>query len=285
MTSFGPLVSTEWLADRLGEADVKVIDGSWRMPGSPPARNDYLERHIAGAVFFDIDAIADQETSLPHMLPSAEAFADAVGALGISDRDRIVVYDDQGLFSAPRVWRTFRIMGQNQVAVLDGGLKKWLAEGRPLVSGETAPAPALYRATRQPDLVASATDVKRVLVALDAVVVDTRSAARFRGEEPEPRPGLRSGHMPGALNTPSSLFSNSDGTVKSPEEIAAIFRDAGLDLNKRIVTSCGSGVSAATASLALEILGCENHALYDGSWAEWGDEANHDEEFPVIAAM
>lgn len=279
----GPLVSTQWLADNL--AGVKIIDGSWRMPGSPPAREDYDRRHIPGAVLFDIDEIADRRSPLPHMLPAPEEFAKAVGAMGIANDDAVVVYDDQGLFSAARVWWTFRAMGHDKVAVLDGGLPKWEVEGRPVTAEKPDPRSANYCAELQSDWVRNADDVRAALQSRAASVADARPAARFLGEMPEPREGLRSGHMPGACSVPHSALFNEDGTMRGAEEIRAIFEKAGVDLEKPVLTTCGSGVTAAVLSLALELAGHRRHGLYDGSWVEWGDARNAEKDYPVIAGQ
>jgi len=283
MSEFGPLVSAQWLAANLKKPDVKIIDGSWRMPGKPPARADYATRHIESAVFFDIDEIADQRSALPHMLPGASEFETAAGALGVSNEDRVVVYDDQGIFSAARVWWTFRAMGHRSVAVLDGGLPKWLDEGGSVTDAKTTTVQADYQAQQQPHMVCDAGDVRAALAACDAAIVDARPAARFFGEAPEPRQSLRSGHMPGACSTPADALLNSDGTMRPPEEIAALFSAAGADLEMPMITTCGSGVTAAVLCLALETIGHDRHSLYDGSWTEWGDEGNAERDFPVSA--
>lgn len=284
MTPFRPLVSTEWLAARLNDDDVKVIDGSWRLPGSEPARKDYEKRHIQGAVFFDIDAIADRQSHLPHMLPSPETFASAIGALGVSNKDKVVIYDDAGCFSAARVWWTFRAMGHDRVAVLDGGLPKWLTENRPVTDVIPSPAPVSYEASLQQERVTNASDVRARLNDKSSLILDARPAARFRGETPEPRQGLRSGHMPGATNIPHIAVLNDDQIFLDEQKLAALFADAGVTPEKQIVTSCGSGVTAAVLSLALELVGHRDHKLYDGSWAEWGDSRHGAKEFPVVAA-
>ncbi|HXI86066.1 MAG TPA: sulfurtransferase, partial [Parvularculaceae bacterium] len=213
-----PLVSTEWLAAHLGEKDLAIIDGSWRLPGSGHAIDDYKKRHIADAVFFDIDAVADKSTDLPHMLPSPETFSKAVGAMGISREARVVVYDDQGLFSAARVWWTFKAMGHEKVAVLNGGLKKWLAENRPVTDEVSKPKAAAYRAARVSARVADAAALRDALKE-GACVLDARPAGRFDGKDPEPRPGLRCGHMPGASNVPAGSLIAPDGTMKPREEL------------------------------------------------------------------
>ncbi|WP_375205873.1 3-mercaptopyruvate sulfurtransferase [Hyphococcus sp.] len=279
--TFGPLVSTQWLADHLGEKDVKIVDGSWRMPGQGAAIDNYNEQHIPGAVFFDIDAIADRQTDLPHMLPAPAQFATAMEALGIADTDRVVVYDEKGLFSAARVWWTFRMMGHEKVAVLDGGLPRWLAENRPVTAEKTIPVQTTYTPRPQPALAADADAVRAALSGGDTVL-DARSAERFAGAAPDPRPGVRSGHMPGAKNLPFSNLLDGDA-LKPAETLAAIFTDAGIAPESRVITSCGSGVTAAVLSLALEVIGSRAHALYDGSWSEWGKETHDNDLFPVVA--
>ena len=270
-----PLVSTAWLAERLGSADLRVIDATWFMPGEGRSgRQAYEEGHIPGAVFFDIDGISDRSSDLPHMLPAADAFADAAGALGLRRDLVLVVYDGQGIFSAPRVWWTLRIMGFPEVFVLDGGLLKWRAEGRPLETSTPAPTPATIEPAFDPSLVRDLEQLRRTVETRDAQVVDARAATRFRGEAPEPRAGLRSGHMPGARNVPWNGLISADGTMKSVGEIRAAFEAVGIDLDAPIVTTCGSGVSAALLALALARLGREDVAVYDGSWTEWGGRAD-----------
>lgn len=270
MSASSFFVSTDWLAEHLGESDLAVIDGSFFMPDeNRNAQAEYLAGHIPGAVFFDIDAIADHTVDLPHMLPQPEAFAAAMGELGISETMRLVVYDAAGLQGAARVWWTLRLFGAKDVKILTGGLPKWKAEGRPLESGAVVRPPQNFAVRFDPAAVASAADVLKASQSGAAQIVDARAAARFRGEMPEPRPGLRSGHIPGSLNVPWREVVDK-GEMRAPAEVAAAFARAGVDLSRPIITSCGSGVTAAILLLALETTGKHDIVLYDGSWTEWG---------------
>jgi thiosulfate/3-mercaptopyruvate sulfurtransferase len=266
-----PVVTTEWLAKHLGEADLRVVDGTWHMPQlQRDARAEFVAAHVPDAVFFDIDAIADRNTSLPHMLPTAEEFAAVVGGLGIGIGDRVVVYDARGVVSAARVWWTFRAFGHDAVAVLDGGLRKWRTEGRPVESGAAAPTPRTFAARLRPELVRDLPAMRANLDSRTAQVLDARSAGRFAGTEAEPRPGLRGGHIPGSLNLPYETLYRADGTLRSPDELRGAVTAAGIDLGRPIVTTCGSGVTASGLALALYVLGRRDVAIYDGSWSEWG---------------
>jgi thiosulfate/3-mercaptopyruvate sulfurtransferase len=270
-----PTVTTEWLAKHLDEPDVRVVDGTWHMPqANRDARAEFEAAHIPGAVFFDIDAIADRATSLPHMLPSAAQFAASVGELGISNGHRIVVYDVRGVVSAARVWWTFRAFGHDDVAVLDGGLRKWRAEGRPVESGGAAPARVAFTARLRPELVRDVEAMRANVARRTVQVLDARSAGRFAGTEPEPRAGLRGGHIPGSLSLPYETLYRPDGTLKPPHELREAVTAAGVDLDRPVVTTCGSGVTASVLALALYLIGRRDVAVYDGSWSEWGSRSD-----------
>ena len=264
------LVSTAWLAEHLRGRDVIPVDGSYFLPTQQrDAHAEFRDGHIPGAVFFDIEAISDHSTVLPHMLPGPAQFGAAVGALGIGGGDTVVAYDSVGLYSAARVWWTFRIFGAEKVFILDGGLPKWKNEGRPLEKGDGERKPKTFHAEMNVRAVAMLADVRMALADDSAQIVDARSAERFSGKAPEPRPGLRSGHMPGSFNVPfGNLLEN--GRLVSRERIEAAFKAGGVDLDTPIITSCGSGVTAAILTLALDAIGREPKGLYDGSWAEWG---------------
>ena len=270
-----PMVSTAWLAEHLGDPAVQILDGSWWMPAEGRSGHaEYLQAHIPGAVFFDIDAIADKTIDLPHMLPTPEAFAEEAGRLGLSRDGAIVTYDTYGVRAAARVWWTLRTMGFAKVYVLDGGLKAWRAEGRPVEAGEPAPSSTTVAPEFQPDLVRDIDDVRGLIDSGAAQIVDARSGPRFRAEVPEPRAGLRSGHMPGAQNVPFDGLLDDGGRLKSANALREIFQQAGVDLARPLVTTCGSGVTASVLALALARLGREDVAVYDGSWTEWGGRAD-----------
>ena len=267
-----PLVSTEWLAAHLGEPDLKIIDATFYLPHlGRDAAAEFAQAHLPGAVFFDIEAIADHANPLPHMLPDAKAFADAVGALGIAAGDRVVAYGGKGLIASARAWWMFRVFGHDRVAVLDGGSARWKREGRPLESGRPTPAPERFSATFRPELVADLARVRDNLERRDTQVVDARSRGRFAATEPELRPGLRGGHIPGSVSLPyNELFRGDDDAMLPAEQVAAAFARAGVEPTRPVVTTCGSGVSAAVLALGLYRLGRRDVAVYDGSWTEWG---------------
>lgn len=265
------LVSTDWLAAHLKDPDLRLLDASWYLPDAGrDAKAEYKAAHIPGARFFDIDEIADLRSNLPHMAPPPEKFITRLRAMGVGDGHQVVVYDGAGLFSAARVWWLFRLMGKTDVAVLDGGFPKWKAEGRDIEDMPPIVKDRHITVSRQNHLVKDVTQVAHAAKLAEAVIVDARSAPRFKGEAAEPRPGLRAGHIPGARNVPFTTVLNGDGTMKPVAELKQVFESAGVDLSKPVITSCGSGVTAAVLSLALERMGHRNHALYDGSWAEWG---------------
>ncbi|MDP2085622.1 MAG: 3-mercaptopyruvate sulfurtransferase [Gemmobacter sp.] len=265
------LVSTAWLEAHLKDPDLRVIDASWYLPAmGRNGKAEYDAGHVPGARFFDIDEISDTRSPLPHMAPPVEKFVSRMRAMGIGDGHQVVVYDGMGLFSAPRVWWTFRLMGKTDVAVLDGGFAKWQAEGRPVEDMPPMLRDRHITVQRQAGLVKDVTQVAQASKLGSHSIVDARPPGRFAGDEPEPRPGLRMGHIPGARNLPWQQMLNPDGTMKAPDALRAAFEGAGVDLSKPVITSCGSGVTAAILSLGLERIGHRNHALYDGSWAEWG---------------
>ena len=268
------LKTTAWLGKHLDDPTVRVLDGSFHLPGSGrDPRADYLDQHIPGAGFFHIDGICDPDTELPHMLPTAAAFARAVEALGIGNDDTVVVYDAPGSAAAARVWWTFRVFGHRDVAVLNGGMAKWLAEGRPVDNQSPEPRQANYTARLHPALVRSKDDILANLSDAREQVVDNRGPGRFAGFEPEPRPAAKAGHIPGSRNIPFTTFLDSErfNTWRSANELEAAFADAGVDLDRPIVASCGSGVTACTTVFSAYLLGRDHVAVYDGSWAEWGN--------------
>ncbi len=266
------LVSTQWLADHLDSPDIAIVDASWHLAAAKrDAKAEFLEARIPGAQFFDIDEISDTSSPFPHMLPSPEKFASRMRKLGIGDGKRVIAYDAAGLYSAARAWWMFRVFGHDDVAVLDGGLPKWIAENRPLEEGPPAkPQERHFTARFQSMMVRDMPDIAMAVRTGAAQIADARSPGRFRGAEPEPRPGVRAGHMPGARNVHYATLLKPDGTMKSAADIAKVFAAAGIDPARPVIASCGSGVTAAILSLALTTLGARDHALYDGSWSEWG---------------
>ena len=266
------IVSTEWLEAHLNSPDIAILDASWHLPTAKrDPKQEFLAAHIPGAQFFDIDELSDTASPLPHMLPSPEKFSSRMRKLGVGDGKRVIAYDSTGLFSAARCWWMFKVFGHDDVAVLDGGLKKWLAEGRPTEDGPALkPQERHFTARSRPFMVRDMKEVGAALASGAAQVADARSGTRFRGEETEPRPGVRAGHMPGAKNVHYASLLNADGTLKSKDGITQAFRAAGVDLTKPVITSCGSGVTAAILTLGLTLIGAKDHALYDGSWTEWG---------------
>jgi len=263
------LVSTEWLAENLSSPKLAIVDGSWYLPAqNRDAKAEYLAAHIPGAVRFDIEEISDRSSPLPHMMPSAEQFARQMGELGIGEEMTVVVYDGAGLFSAPRVWWMLRVFGARDVRILDGGLPKWQSEKRPTEAGPVTRPHRPFRTHFDPDAVADMARVRKALESGSVQVIDARPAERFSGAAPEIRPGIPSGHMPGALNAPSSSLLEK-GRLKSPQALERVLDEAGLARDRPVITSCGSGVSAAIISLALDELGRPAQALYDGSWTEW----------------
>jgi thiosulfate/3-mercaptopyruvate sulfurtransferase len=270
-----PLVSTEWLASRLHEPHVRAVDASWYLPASGrDAAAEFLAGHIPGAVRFDLDVVSDPDTALPHMLPTAGRFADAMESLGLDDADTIVVYDGSGVnLSAPRVWWMFRVFGHERVAVLDGGMGAWIREGRPVERGAAGPVRSGHFSARlEPGRVLDAAGVLDVVRSGSAQLVDARSAGRFLGTEPEPRPGLRGGHIPGSRNVPFTTLTAADGRMLPPAALRQRFESAGLEWGRPTVASCGSGVTACALVLALEVAGQPGTQVYDGSWTEWGGD-------------
>jgi thiosulfate/3-mercaptopyruvate sulfurtransferase len=265
------LVSTHWLAENLSNPALRTLDGSWHLPTeNRDALAEFQAEHINAAQFFDIDAISERNTDLPHMVPSAEQFAKQVADLGISDSSQVVVYDSHGLFSAARVWWLFRYFGLTNIAVLDGGLPKWKSDGYATTDQTTAPVMGQLSPTVQSGLICNAAQVLDASKTASAQIIDARPPARFKGEAAEPRAGLRAGHMPNAKNVFFKSLLNADGTLKSEADLTAIFKAQGVDLARPVITSCGSGVTASVLALALQKIGHTNHALYDGSWSEWG---------------
>lgn len=264
------LVSTEWLAAHLNDPDLRIIDATWFLEPGRDARAEYMTAHIPGARFFDLDDIADKRSALPHMAPQIELFISRMRAMGIGDGHQVVVYDNSPLHSAARVWWTFKLMGKQDVAVLDGGLAKWQAEGRAIEDMPPVMRDRHITVQRQAGLVRDVTQVAAASKLGDYQIIDARSPERFRGDAPEPRAGLRAGHIPGSRNLPFGQLYAADGTLKAPDALRAVFADAGVDLTKPAITTCGSGVTAASLFLALERVGHRDHSLYDGSWAEWG---------------
>jgi thiosulfate/3-mercaptopyruvate sulfurtransferase len=269
-----PLVSAAWLKQNLGDPEVTILDATWVPPflkERPTGRASYHAGHIPGAVYFDIDEVADPGTPLKHMLPPTSIFADKVGKLGVSNSDHVIIYDSNGFYASARAWWMFRAMGHARVSVLDGGLTAWKAEGGAVVGDEVVAAPGAFRAVLRPDLVRVLQSMKHHVRAEDATILDARAQGRFDGTSPEPRPELASGHMPGSFCVPATDILTEDGHMKSVDELRPIF--GGFD-SKPIVTSCGSGVSAAVLSLALARIGQWQVALYDGSWSEWAAQAD-----------
>ena len=265
------LVSTGWLEAHLKDPDLRILDASWYMPDSGrDPKAEYDATHIPGARFFDIDEISDLRSSLPHMAPPVEKFISRMRAMGVGDGHQVVVYDGAGLFSAARVWWLFRLMGKTDIAVLDGGLPKWLAEGRAVEDMAPILRDRHITVSRQAHMVKDVTQVAAAAKLGDHTIIDARGPGRFEGTEAEPRPGLRSGHIPGSVNVHYARLLRPDGTMKPADELRAVFAEAGADMSKPAITSCGSGVTAAIVNLALERLGKRDHALYDGSWSEWG---------------
>ncbi|SFH08184.1 thiosulfate/3-mercaptopyruvate sulfurtransferase [Palleronia marisminoris] len=265
------LVSTDWLARHLGDPDLRLIDASWHMPdANRDPRAEYEAAHIPGARFFDLDEISDQRLDLPHMAPPPEKFISRMRAMGIGDGHQVVVYDGKGIFSAARMWWLFKLMGKKDVAVLDGGLPKWQAEGREIEDLPPVIRDRHMTVSRRNDLVRDVTQTAEASKLGTPQILDARAASRFRGDEPEPREGLRAGHIPGSRNLPFTQLLNADGTMKGRDGLKAAFEGAGIDLSKPVITTCGSGVTAAILALGLARIGHDDWSLYDGSWTEWG---------------
>lgn len=275
MSQISPfVVSADWLQERLEKPGLSIVDGAWYLPAQGrDARAEYQAAHIPGAVFFDHDKVVEPGSDLPHTLPSPRLFAQFASSMGIDEKDEIVVYDGPGFFSAPRVWWMFRLMGADKVYVLDGGLDRWRREGRPVTAETTKIASCFFEADCDPAQVVSLAEMQEIVAEGAAQIADARPAGRFAGTDPEPRPGMRGGHMPGARNVPAASLSR-EGSLLPVEELRATLEAAGLDLSRPVVTSCGSGVTAAVISLALASVGHENNRLYDGSWSEWGARAD-----------
>ena len=271
MSAAGALVGTDWLAAHLRDSDVRVVDATWYLPHlGRDARAEHAEAHVPGAAYFDIDAIADPKSSLPHMLPSAAEFGRHVGALGIGDGDHVVAYGGRNMIASARAWWMFRAFGHERVSVLDGGLAKWRAEGRPVEAGAVTPRPRSFTARFRPELVRDLGQVRDNVARRAEQALDARSAGRFAGTEPEVRPGVRSGHIPGSLNLPYDRLFDASGALAPPDALRRAYEAAGVDLARPVFTTCGSGVSAAVLSFGLHALGRSDVPVYDGSWTEWG---------------